>query len=516
MKSKSRWHRATVTGLIAASLLLAGCAAQSTPSDTGSAATQRDLIRWAGAGPVTTLDGAASGDAPSMNAIMLTSGQLTRFDENHQPHLDLAQSVQLSDDGLHATVTLLPDLKYSDGTAVLAEDLQYAFERNKAGTGAAFVATIDSIDVIDDRTAVVNLKSPDPDLLSWFAERALQLHPKSLIESDPNYWTHPVSAGPYVVDQGWEPGSSTFRASENPNYVHGPMAAKAIEIDSVPDASSRILQLQSGELDAAIDLPLSSRDSFDSSVTVESAPVGGSNYLIANEKLGGPFANQQVRQAMSLAIDRDKISNLAFYGLQPASTSPMFDCGDLCEPNLLPEDGARDVDKAKALMAQAGYADGFSAELKVSSSRGGWQDAAVIVSQNLADIGINVTVTPVDEGQHFSSITSGNYQLFFTGGGAQAQATLSQMLSPNGFWVTATGWTPPSEANDVLSQSASSLDANARRAAFSRAQQIWADAAHVISITERVQLNGSRLPTSVFVPQIKNDQKVLIKPLGSS
>ncbi|NJC72960.1 ABC transporter substrate-binding protein [Planosporangium thailandense] len=485
-------------------------------SAKGDPAKPVDLLKWAGPGPVVTLDGSVAGDAASMDGIYLASGQLTRFNADGKPVLDLAESVDMAKDGLTATIKLRPNLKYSDGTPITSEDFQYAVERNRKGTGASFVATIKSVDVVDDTTAVAHLKGPDPDFLTWLAERGTQLHPKKLIESDPDYWKHPVSGGPYMVDKGWTPGSDVFRAVENPNYPKGPMMAKAIEIRSVPDAASRVLQVTSGELDAAIDLPLSSKDNFPAEVKTSYAGVGGTNYVVANETLGGPFANAKVRQAMSYAIDRKSISQKAFFGLQPASTSPMFNCGDLCERDLLPEKGARDVAKAKQLMQEAGYANGFDAEMKVSSGRGGWQEAAVIVAQNLADIGIRVKVTPVDEGQHFSSITKQNYQLFFTGGGGKAQSTLSQMLNTGDFWVKATGWTPPAEAAEVMQRTASELDPAKRREAYTEAQKIWMDAMHVIPVTERIQLNASRVSPNLLVLQVKNDQKVIVQTVAEA
>lgn len=515
MRTKRR-AAALLAGVLLAGLGMAACSSSDGGGGGADADGPLELLRWGGPGPVTTLDGAAAGDAMSMNAIYLTSGQLTRFNEDREPELDLAESIEVAEDGLSATVTFLPDLTYSDGTPIVAEDLRYAFERNQGGTGAGFIATIESIEVVDDRTAVVHLKGPDPDLLSWFAERALQLHPKSKIESDADYWSHPVSGGPYLVEEGWTPGSDVFRAVENPNYPHGPMMAETIELVSVPDASSRILQLTAGELDAAVDLPLSTLETLPEDARPAYAGVGGSNYLIANQTLGGPFADARVRQAMSLAIDRQAISDRAFFGLQPPSTSPMFDCGDLCERGLLPGGGARDLEQARTLLREAGYADGFEADLKVSSSRGGWQEAAVIIAENLAEIGIEVTVTPVDEGQHYSSITAQNYELFFSGGGAHHQTTISQMINEGDFWVAATGWSPPAEAADVLQRTSSTLDPQQRREAYTEAQRIWMDAMHVIPVVERVQLGASRVSEEVFVPQIKNDQKVIVQTVAQA
>ncbi|MEV0714565.1 ABC transporter substrate-binding protein [Asanoa sp. NPDC050611] len=473
-------------------------------------------LRWGTPGPVVTVDGSVAGDATSMNGIYLTSGQLTRFNADRKPVLDLAESIDVAPDGLTATVKFRPDLKYSDGTPIVAEDLQYAVERNRKGTGAGFIATIKSVDVADERTAKVNLKGPDPDLLSWFAERALQLHPKKLIESDKDYWSHPVSGGPYMIDKGWTPGSDVFRAVENPNYPKGPMMAKAIEMVSIPDAASRVLQVTSGEVQAAIDLPLSSKDSFPAEVKASYAGVGGSNYLVMNQKALPPLADVKVRQAMSYAIDRKAVSEKAFFGLQPASTSPMFDCGELCERGLLPDQGAQNLDKARSLMQEAGYAGGFDVELKVSSSRGGWQEAAVIIAENLSQIGVRAKVTPVDEGQHYSSITTQNYQMFFSGGGGHHQSTLSQMLNVGDFWVAATGWQPPAEAAQALQRTASELDAAKRRTAYTEAQQIWMAAMHTIPVTERVQLSASRVPNTLFVTQIKNDQKVSIQTVAEA
>lgn len=514
---RHRMKAGVTAALLAVLALAAACSEADDPSPGGDGGTEPvDLLRWAGPGPVVTLDGSVAGDATSMNGIYLTSGQLTRFTADREPVLDLAESIELATDELSATVTLLPDLTYSDGTPIVAEDLQYAVERNRDGTGAGFIATIESVEVVDERTAVVHLNGPDPDLLSWFAERSLQLHPKSLVESDEDYWSHPVSGGPFMVEEGWTPGGNTFRAVENPNYPNGPMMAKTIEIVSVPDAASRILQVTSGDLDAALDLPLSSMDTFPDTVETSYAGVGGTNYLVANQTQGGPLAEAQVRQAMSLAIDRQDVSQRAFFGLQPASTSPMFDCGELCQRDLLPGAGGQDLAQARTLMAEAGYPDGFEVDMKVSSSRGGWQEAAVIVAEDLAEIGIQAQITPVDEGQHYSSITEQNYELFFTGGGGHHQSTLSQMLNEGDFWVAATGWDPPAEAAGVLQRTASTLDPAERAAAYTEAQQVWMDAMHVIPVTERVQANASTVDQSVFVPQIRNDQKVIVQTVEAA
>ncbi|MDA1237179.1 MAG: ABC transporter substrate-binding protein, partial [Acidobacteria bacterium] len=340
-------------------------------------------------------------------------------------------------------------------------------------------------------------------------------HPKSKVEADPDYFSNPVSAGPYVVEAGWVPGANVFRAVENPDYHKGPMMARSIEHVAVPDVPSRLLQLNAGELDMAYDLPLSSANDLDAAVEVTIAGVGGMNYIAINQSLGGPFASYEVRRAISLAIDRERISNIAFFGYQPPATSPFFSCGPLCRPGFLPNGGAQDIEEARSLMKTAGYADGFSAEMKVSSGRGGWPESAVLVAEDLAEIGIKITVTPVDEGQHYSSIGEKNYEMFFSGGGGHHQALVSQVLDPSGFWVRATAATPPVGSTELVNASGQSLDVAERAEIYDKVQEMWASYLPIISVVERVQLSGNRVP-GILIPQVKNDQKLIIQTVAEA
>ncbi len=88
-----------------------------------------------------------------------------------------------------------------------------------------------------------------------------------------------------------------------------------------------------------------------------------------------------MRQAVSLALDRQAISDRAFFGAAPPLTSFIYSCVDLCEPGLLPNGGELDLDAAKALLEDAGYTLPIKADLMVSSSRPGWSDAAVVIAE---------------------------------------------------------------------------------------------------------------------------------------
>ena len=101
-------------------------------------------------------------------------------------------------------------------------------------------------------------------------------------------------------------------------------------------------------------------------------------------KAGTKFSDPQVRQAMSLAINRKAIADTAFAGLVKPLTSFWYDCPDICPTGMLPNGGVQDVEAAKELMTEAGVpAEGIYAEMLVSSTRGGWKEGATLVAADL-------------------------------------------------------------------------------------------------------------------------------------
>ena len=149
------------------------------------------------------------------------------------------------------------------------------------------------------------------------------------------------------------------------------MVIKNVEIVYVPDQTSKVLQLATGALDFVWDLPIAAKDSLPPEVKQFTVEVGGANTLYLNMdpkgKAGSKFADARVRQAMSLAINRQAIADTAFAGLVKPLTSFWYDCPDICPTGMLPNGGVQDVEAAKKLMTEAGVpAEGITAEMLVS------------------------------------------------------------------------------------------------------------------------------------------------------
>lgn len=520
-----RWRVAAMRsrmaiGLLSVGLIFAACGGATTttaPTDGGPAPTAGgsvdpgptqatgetiDSIKVAGAGPVLTLDVNKSGDLVSVNTIILYAGNLWRHDVSGTPQPELAESLETSADGLTNTIKLKSGQVYSDGTPVTANDIKAVIDRQKAeGVNAIFLQSVASVAVTDDLTAVLTMNYPDPDILHGLSARAVALNPADRV-NDEDYYLKPVSAGPYVVAEYVPNGN--IRLEENPNYINGEMVVKTIEIVNVPDQTSKVLQLATGALDFVWDLPLASKDSLPAEVEQFTVRVGGANTLFLNMDpegtAGNKFSDPRVRQAMSLAINRQEIADKAFLGLVEPLTSFWYDCGpELCPPGQLPNGGVQDVEAAKALMAEAGV-ERIEAEMLVSSTRGGWKEGATLVAQQLEAIGVFFTVNPVDEATWNGAVTNYNFEAVFNGGASSPQITMQSWLG-DGYSALRSGYVKIPDHDkvvDLIVQMAQEIDQAKRLDLMTQVQTFARETMPMISLVERIALDGTRLPSGVI------------------
>ena len=498
----ARAFRAPFAVALALVLVLAAC---TTPGPTGDPQTSAAPGGQAAGAPiarvrvsvstrVVSLDPKVGSDAASCQAVHLTTGQLYRYDAQKNPVPDLVATRQASPDGLTVTFVLKPNLKYSDGTPLRADDVVFAYQRQKdKGTRATAISSVAAVEAPDDKTVIFKMSSLFLDLELQLAEcNVIAIHPRSKVEADPtNYFNKPVSAGPYFVKE-WTPGTASILLAENPNYVGGPMAVKEIEQVEVADTTSRMLQVATGQVQWGYDLPLAARASLPAEVTQKVHPIGGVYHLQFNLEQTGVLSDARVRQAISLAIDREQVNQKAFFGAAPPVTSWIYACGPLC-PSVLPKDGARDVAAAKALMAQTPYASGGAFSIQVGATRPGWKEAALVIAENLKDIGLTVKVDPVEDAVWVANSNSGNYQSIFTGLAATPQGMLAHYFGKGGIIQGWTRYNNP-EVFALVLKAGSEPDATARTALFTQIQKLGYVDMPAVPIGERAVLVGSRVP----------------------
>ena len=494
----------------------AAAAATTAPAPTTAPAAKANPIakaRLTVSTKVIALDPNTVVDAASSQAINLTAGLLYRLDANDMPHPDLAQGADTSADGKTITIKLKPNLQYSDGTPVKADDAVSAWQRASVQGSAsqANIAQISNVAAPDDSTIVFTLSAPWPEFLFQISDRYLAIHPRSKVEGDPNYFTHPVSAGPYVVSS-WNPGDTTMTLDENPKYVGGPMSIKQIEFADVDDVNSRVLQIQGNQTQWAYDLPLASKSTLGSDIKAAVDPLGGVYHLQFNVKSDGPLSDPKVRQAVSMAIDRDAVNQKAFFGASKPVKSWQYDCGDLCSSSILPGDGKADPAGAKQLLAGTSYASGFSFTIEVGGTRPGWKEAAQVIAENLKAIGADVTVNPVEDAVWIKDSGSGNFQAIFTGLTGTPQQMLLNYLSTKGIVTAWTRYSNP-QVDDLVAQASAQTDVAKRKDLFAQIQKLALPDMPEAPISERAVLVASRLPNDE-VQLIKNNYLIHVKTMA--
>jgi peptide/nickel transport system substrate-binding protein len=340
----------------------------------------------------------------------------------------IAESYEVSADGKVFTFHLRPDATFADGTPLTADDVKFTFERAMTGPGYIGLLTPfmslespDAVEVIDPQTVRITTSRPAALTETIIAFQVFGIMSKATAAAhatadDPwaDTWSHTNAnpSGPYLISK-WTPGTE-YVFDPNPNYWRGTDWFKnsGIVFRVVPDASTREQLLRAGDVDVALGIPYADLPelSKDPAVTIHAIPTTRVYHLGMNTKVE-PFDDKLVRQAVSMAIPYQAIvDNVVFgYGQQPTSPIPAGMEGHTDEFWTY---GDKTADDAKALLAQAGYPDGFDVELTVPQEDQTRVDAATWVQSGLAEIGINVKINAVPTAQFSELINSHNLPFF--------------------------------------------------------------------------------------------------------
>jgi peptide/nickel transport system substrate-binding protein len=320
-----------------------------------------------------------------------------------QPTGGLAESFQLSPDKKSFTFRLRRGHRFANGDPITAHAVKYSFNRmlHVPGIGKFGLTRVLRIEapeqmvVVDDHTIRFDLKDPNPIFaLALTLNNFGIINPKEVetrkTEKDPQAreWmkVNSTGSGPYVLE-AWKPGTElVFRA--NPHYHRGKPAVERVIYKVVPSEQDRILLLKNGDVDAAYNL--SERNvvqlKTDPAISVQSFETVGKEFLFMNPALK-PFTDVRVRQAVNHAINKDTIVKSVFMGLAVPLSSPIPKGMAYHKP--LPA-YPHDLEKAKRLLAEAGYPGGFTIELAYRIGYPAHEEAAVYVQADLAKVGITV------------------------------------------------------------------------------------------------------------------------------
>ena len=294
-------------------------------------------------------------------------------------------------------------VKFHNGEEMTSEDVKYSLERCIANPGVNYnYLIIESITCDDDYTVTIKTSEPFNALLPRLTLDAASTSPEEFNQN-------PVGAGPFKF-VSWELGGDVvLEAFED--YWGGAPAVKRIIFRTIPEALNRTIGLETGEVDLAYDLGITDLESLEGNeaVTTLTSPSTTVWYVGVNVQKA-PFDNEQVRQAIAYALDPQGYIDLVFSGeatpanytmLPPSVDGYVTDCSDY----------SYNVEKAKELLAAAGYPDGFSTTLWCSDSQV-MRDSAVVIQEQLRQVGIEAEVKTMENGQYYADTGAGEHDMY--------------------------------------------------------------------------------------------------------
>ncbi|MBY3195717.1 MULTISPECIES: ABC transporter substrate-binding protein [Rhizobium] len=399
---------------------------------------------------ITTLDPAIGYDWVNWSMIKSLYSRLMDYAPGTpNPVPSLAESFTVSADGLTYTFKLHKGVKFSNGREVVASDVKYSIERavdpKTQGPGAGFfgaikgfedetggkTTTLSGIETPDDSTVIFNLSRPDATFLHVLAINFASVVPKEAVEAAAgDFGKKPVGSGTFIL-KDWTIGQQLVFERNKDYFVKGVPYIDSFKVEVGQEPLVALLRLQKGEVDIAGDgIPpakfLEIKNSADGAQMIVDGEQLHTGYITLNTKVK-PFDNVKVRQALNMAINKERITRILNGRATPAN-QPL--------PPLMPgydksfTGYAYDVAKAKALLAEAGYPDGFETVL-YSTNTDPQPRIAQAIQQDLAAVGVKAEVRALAQANVISAGgTEGEAPMIWSGG----MAWIADFPDPSNFY----------------------------------------------------------------------------------
>ncbi len=425
--------RATFAVAAAASIALAltACGGADAPGASDAPGAEAATLAVGVQAPPNSFDPAQLHDGQQRYVWGAVYDTLVLSDTTGEVQPNAAESWEYSDDAKTLTLTLREDMTFSNGEPVTAQDVATMLERTRttAGPQQSNLAALESVEATDDRTVVLTLSEPDPNLLVALSYGAGVVAEPEAFASEAGA-LDPVGSGPYVLDRERTVDGSTYVLQRRDDYWNvEAFPFETITVRAIQDRTALFNALMSGELDAGT-VDASQRAQAESS-GFEITPVEGSSIgaiIIADRagEVSEPLADVRVRRAINHALDRQGMID----GILGGAGEPASQLFNRSSPAFIEELDDRyeyDPEEARRLLAEAGYEEGFTLAMPANLVVTSFQPT---IAQSLADVGITVEWEPVPAQQSGQTTRWGMY--FNFGSPAAPSRTAALYLQPTG------------------------------------------------------------------------------------
>jgi peptide/nickel transport system substrate-binding protein len=323
----------------------------------------------------------------------------------------LATDFVYNDDNTELTLTIRDDVTFTDGEELTADVVVQNLQRFKDGGGAyaGDLENVDSIEATDASTVVLGLSAPDPALTTYLSREAGLIASPSMFDAE-DADTNPVGSGPYLLDLDATVTGTSYTFTKNPDYWNPDVQHfDTITMNVLSDPTAAVNAIKAGEVDTAVLADNNNLEEVEAAgYTIDASELNFQGLLLLDR--GGEqseaLADPRVRQAINYALDREGLLEALQHGNGTVTTQVFREASEAYDP-ALDEAYPYDPEKAKELLADAGYADGLSISMPSTVLLGAAQFP--LIEQQLADVGIDVSFTDTPPENYIADLGAPKY-----------------------------------------------------------------------------------------------------------
>jgi peptide/nickel transport system substrate-binding protein len=505
MRVKMNVKKSLVIPMLALSLvgaLLTGCSTSSSDSSSSpsssnaqstSAATKEKTLRVGIFTDFGTLNPAKSSlliDEELYNNIY---DPLIKMNKDGKLEPSLATKWTISDDGKTYTFDLRNDVKFHDGTPFNAQAVidnwNWIMDPKNASARASDLALVQELSAPDPYKLVVKFKTPFSPFLGTIADRTGMISsPTAMKKYGADYDLHPVGTGPFEF-VSWNKNDK-LTIKKNPKYWDPSMPkVDIVEFKPISNPAQKLNALVSGDVDIVDSLPFQDIPKVEktSGLKVGHAPsFGMTMFWLNNTK--PPFNNVNNRRAINMAINRDEINQLIYYGNAVPTYSQFSPASWANDPNVK---APNSLDAVKAELAKAGNPDGFSFTVTCANDPDTMQLMQLAQSQ-LAKAGITMTLDPLDSNASFQKGLSGDFTAFYSWWSGMVDPDQNSFaFDTKGAFFNLGKYENP-QVDKLLQAARESMDTNERKKLYSQVATIVNEEAGVVYVVHQPVVNAWR------------------------
>jgi len=413
---------------------------------------------------------------------------LIEFDADLKIGPALATSWEISDDGLVYDLELRDDVVFHDGSEMTADDVVYSFERimdeETGSPQASRFSQVQGVEATGEYAVRFTLSAPFAPFLGNLSN--LSVVPSQVVEAEGDLQRVAVGTGPFMLD---EVVPDTYvRLVANPDYYRaGQPKLEGLRYNVVPEASTRAAGLRTGSYHLLPDVDPATAETIQGASGVELLEVQDLAYTLLGMNVERePFDDPAVRRAINLAIDRDEIITAVYFDnavpggpLSPGLDQWALDTNDYaCYRH--------DPDAARALLADAGYEDGFELEILTFGTIKVVSDLAQVLQAQLTEVGIDTTVNVAEFGTFVQDWRNSDFQAFVSLNGGNADPDGYFYRTFHGGGATNVFQYADATVDELLDRGRTEADDDARYETYAELQRLLAcegPAAHVAYAT---------------------------------